>query len=49
MLAEDIDALDATTRQLALYNEDLERGPSSCGDGGREALVEMEPRPGLPR
>jgi GTP-binding protein EngB required for normal cell division len=44
VLSEDIEALDATTRQLALYGEDLERGFELRMTAVEKALVEMEAR-----
>ena len=44
VLADDIDALDATTRQLALYGEDLERGFELRMTAVEKTLVEMEAR-----
>jgi len=44
VLSEDVEALDATTRQLALYGEDLERGFELRMTAVEKALVEMEAR-----
>ena len=44
VLSEDIDALDATTRQLALYAEDLERGFELRMTAVEKVLVEMDAR-----
>jgi small GTP-binding protein len=44
VLSEDVEALDATTRQLALYAEDLERGFELRMTAVEKALVEMEGR-----
>jgi small GTP-binding protein len=44
VLADDINALDATTRQLALYGEDLERGFELRMTAVEKTLVEMEAR-----
>jgi small GTP-binding protein len=44
VLSADIDALDATTRQLALYGEDLERGFELRMTAVEKVLVEMEAR-----
>ena len=44
VLAKDVDALDATTRQLALYGEDLERGFELRMTAVEKALIEMEAR-----
>jgi small GTP-binding protein len=44
VLADDIEALDATARQLALYAEDLERGFELRMTAVEKVLVEMEAR-----
>ncbi len=44
VLSADVEALDATTRQLALYGEDLERGFELRMTAVEKALVEMEAR-----
>jgi hypothetical protein len=44
LLASDVEALDATTRQLALYGEDLERGFELRMMAVEKTLVEMESR-----
>jgi small GTP-binding protein len=44
VLSADVEALDATTRQLALYGEDLERGFELRMTAVEKALVEMETR-----
>jgi hypothetical protein len=44
VLADEIDALDATSRQLALYGEDLERGFELRMTAVEKTLVEMESR-----
>ena len=44
VLSEDVAALDATTRQLALYAEDLERGFELRMTAVEKVLVEMDAR-----
>ena len=44
VLAGDIDALDATARQLSLYGEDLERGFELRMTAVEKVLIEMEAR-----
>ena len=43
-MSADVEALDATTRQLSLYGEDLERGFELRMTAVEKALVEMESR-----
>jgi small GTP-binding protein len=44
VLSEDIESLDATTRQLSLYGEDLERGFELRMTAVEKVLVDMESR-----
>ena len=44
LLTADLEALDATTRQLSLYGEDLERGFELRMTAVEKALVDMESR-----
>ena len=44
VLSADIESLDATTRQLALYGEDLERGFELRMSAVEKVLIEMESR-----